>query len=113
MTVGEIARRLPVTRPAVSQHLKVLRDAGLVTSRRAGTRRIYGLNAAGVADLRAYVESFWNAALAGFRAAAEGEAAGATQTGRAAQAGRVAQAGRASVARPTPSGSGHKRRKRR
>jgi DNA-binding transcriptional ArsR family regulator len=69
--VGELARGLPVTRPAVSQHLKVLRGAGLVRSRRAGTRQIYCVNPAGLAELRDYVESFWTAALAGFQAAAD------------------------------------------
>lgn len=70
-TVGELAHGLPVTRPAVSQHLKVLRDAGLVRSRRAGTRQIYCVNPAGLAELREYIESFWSAALAGFQAATE------------------------------------------
>lgn len=71
-TVGEIAATLPVSRPAVSQHLKVLKDAGLVNERREGTRRIYGVEPEGVAELRAYFEGFWNRALAGFKAAAEG-----------------------------------------
>ncbi len=70
-SVGEIAAELPVSRPAVSQHLRVLREAGLVTERREGTRRIYRLDADGLADLRAYLDSFWEQALAGFRAAAE------------------------------------------
>jgi DNA-binding transcriptional ArsR family regulator len=73
LPVGELARDLPVSRPAVSQHLKVLKRAGLVTDRRVGTRRIYAVNPEGIAELRAYVESFWTAALAGLKAAAEAE----------------------------------------
>jgi DNA-binding transcriptional ArsR family regulator len=64
--VGELAQRLPVSRPAVSQHLKVLKDAGLVTDRQVGTRRLYQLNPNGVAALHAYFERFWNHALAAF-----------------------------------------------
>ena len=70
---GEIAAGLPVSRPAVSQHLRVLKEAGLVTERRDGTRRIYRIEPKGLADLRAYVDSFWEQALAGYRAAAEKE----------------------------------------
>jgi DNA-binding transcriptional ArsR family regulator len=69
--VGELASHLPVTRPAVSQHLKVLKDAGLVIDRQAGTRRIYQLNPEGIGALRAYLDQFWNRALAAFKAAAE------------------------------------------
>ena len=65
--VGELADELPVSRPAVSQHLKVLKDAGLVTEQAAGTRRIYRLNPAGVAALRDQLDTFWNRALAGYR----------------------------------------------
>ncbi|TCO59303.1 ArsR/SmtB family transcription factor [Actinocrispum wychmicini] len=64
--VGELADELPVSRPAVSQHLKVLKDAGLVTDRMAGTRRIYRLNPAGVAALRDQLDTFWNRALTGY-----------------------------------------------
>ena len=71
--VGELASDLPVSRPAVSQHLRVLKDAGLVTERRAGTRRLYAVDAAAVAGLRDYFDGFWNDALASFRAAAEAE----------------------------------------
>ncbi len=71
--VGEIAAGLPVSRPAVSQHLRVLKEAGLVTERRDGTRRIYRVEPKGLADLRAYLDSFWEQALAGFKAAAENE----------------------------------------
>jgi DNA-binding transcriptional ArsR family regulator len=69
--VGELARELPVSRPAVSQHLKVLKDAGLVTDRPAGTRRIYQLDPTGVDAVRAYLDQFWNKAVAAYKAAAE------------------------------------------
>jgi DNA-binding transcriptional ArsR family regulator len=65
--VGELADVLPVSRPAVSQHLKVLKGAGLVTERAEGTRRIYRLNPAGVAALRDQLDTFWNRALAGYQ----------------------------------------------
>jgi len=65
--VGEIARELPVTRPAVSQHLKVLKAAGLVIDRPDGTRRLYQLNPEGVGALRAYFDRFWNRALTSFK----------------------------------------------
>ena len=71
--VGEIASELPVSRPAVSQHLRVLKDAGLVTERRAGTRRLYRLDPDGLGELRDYFDDFWTEALAGFKAAAESE----------------------------------------
>jgi DNA-binding transcriptional ArsR family regulator len=67
MTVGDIAAQLPVTRPAVSQHLKVLKDAGLVSEEAVGTRRIYRLDAAGVAALREQLDDFWAQALGGFQ----------------------------------------------
>jgi DNA-binding transcriptional ArsR family regulator len=63
LPVVEIARDLPVSRPAVSQHLKVLKDAGLVVDRQDGTRRIYAIDPGGLALLRAYVEAFWQSAL--------------------------------------------------
>ena len=71
--VGEIARSLPVSRPAVSQHLRVLKQAGLVSERRDGTRRLYSVNGDGLAELRQYVEGFWQDALDAFKAAAESE----------------------------------------
>jgi DNA-binding transcriptional ArsR family regulator len=71
MTVGELARELPVSRPAVSQHLKVLLEAEVVLVNPIGTRRIYHLNPEGVAAMRAYFDRFWNQALAAFKAAAE------------------------------------------
>ena len=73
LPVGELAAGLPVTRPAVSQHLKVLKDAGLVTDRKVGTRRLYQVDPQTLADLRAYFDAFWDQALAGFRDAAEHE----------------------------------------
>jgi DNA-binding transcriptional ArsR family regulator len=71
--VGEIANELPVSRPAVSQHLRVLKEAGLVTERRNGTRRLYRVDPAGLAELRDYFDAFWNEALTAFKAAAEDE----------------------------------------
>ncbi|WP_426502636.1 ArsR/SmtB family transcription factor [Dactylosporangium sp. McL0621] len=69
--VVELADALPISRPAVSQHLKVLKDAGLVTDRAAGARRVYRLNPAGVAALRDQLDAFWNRTLAGFQDAVE------------------------------------------
>ena len=74
--VGELAGELPVSRPAVSQHLKVLKDAGLVRDRAAGTRRIYQIDADGVAAMRAYLDRFWNRALSSFKQAVEREMQG-------------------------------------
>ena len=71
--VGEIAAELPVSRPAVSQHLRVLKEAGLVTERKNGTQRLYRIDPAGVAALRDYFDGFWTDALAAFKAAAEAE----------------------------------------
>ncbi len=69
--VGELARDMPVSRPAVSQHLKVLREAGLVRDRAEGARRIYAIDPDGVGVLRAYLDRFWNQALAAFKDAVE------------------------------------------
>ena len=69
--VGAIARDLPVSRPAVSQHLKVLKDAGLVNDRPAGNRRIYSLDPDGVGALRVYFDRFWTQALDAFKSAVE------------------------------------------
>jgi DNA-binding transcriptional ArsR family regulator len=71
LAVGEIARDLPVSRPAVSQHLKVLKATGLVVDEAAGTRRLYRLDPHGVDAVRAYLDRFWNHALAAFKEAAE------------------------------------------
>jgi len=73
LAVGELAGELPVSRPAVSQHLKVLKEAGLVVDRRQGTRRLYQADPQALADLRAYFDAFWDQSLAAFRAAAERE----------------------------------------
>ena len=70
-TVGELAQQLPITRSAVSQHLRVLKDGGLVVSRAEGTRRIYRLNPDGVTALRAYLDRVWEEALTAFAKAAQ------------------------------------------
>ena len=69
-TVGELAQQLPITRSAVSQHLRVLKDGGLVVSQAQGTRRIYRLNPDGVSALRAYLDRVWAEALTAFAKAA-------------------------------------------
>lgn len=69
--VGELAAELPVSRPAVSQHLRVLKEAGLVTDEAVGARRVYQLHPEGVAELRDYLDGFWNRSLRAFKAAAE------------------------------------------
>lgn len=69
--VGELSQQFPISRPAVSQHLKVLKDAGLVTARAAGNRRIYQLNPDGVGAVRAYFDQFWKQSLADYKAAVE------------------------------------------
>jgi DNA-binding transcriptional ArsR family regulator len=73
--VGEIADQLPISRPAVSQHLKVLKDGGLVVSRPEGNRRVYSLRPDGVAALRAWLDGLWENALASFHKFAEQSAA--------------------------------------
>jgi DNA-binding transcriptional ArsR family regulator len=65
--VGELAAEFPVSRPAVSQHLKVLKEAGLVIDRRAGNRRVYQLNPNGLSTLRAQLDRFWSKALASYK----------------------------------------------
>jgi DNA-binding transcriptional ArsR family regulator len=70
-SVGRLAERLPVSRPAVSQHLKVLTQARLVTSRAEGTRRIYEVDPQGLAGLRDYLDGFWDRSLAAFAKVAE------------------------------------------
>jgi DNA-binding transcriptional ArsR family regulator len=70
-SVGQLAAGLPVSRPAVSQHLKVLKQAGLVTDRPEANRRIYQLNPDGVGALRSYLDGFWKRSLAAFKQAAE------------------------------------------
>ena len=70
-SVGELAKQLPVSRPAVSQHLRVLKDGGLVVSRSEGTRRVYQVDPDGVSALRAYLDRIWDQALRAFQEAAE------------------------------------------
>src|SRR5690349_15944294 len=72
-SVAELAQGLPVSRPAVSQHLKVLKEAHLVIEHKQGTRRVYRLDPRGVADLRDYLDRFWDRALEAFKAVAEEE----------------------------------------
>jgi len=69
--VGQLAALLPVSRPAVSQHLRVLKDAGLVRDDAVGTRRLYRIDPDGLAAIRAYLDRFWDRALADFKAYAE------------------------------------------
>jgi DNA-binding transcriptional ArsR family regulator len=69
--VGELARALPVSRPSVSQHLKILKDAGLVVDRQAGKQRIYRVDAEGLAKLRAEVDRFWTKTLAAYKVVVE------------------------------------------
>jgi DNA-binding transcriptional ArsR family regulator len=71
-SVGELAGSLPVSRPAVSQHLRVLREAGLVSDRKEGTRRLYRVAPQGVAELRTYLDGFWDEVLAEFKEQVEG-----------------------------------------
>jgi DNA-binding transcriptional ArsR family regulator len=73
LPVGGIAKDLPVSRPAVSQHLKVLKEAGLVTDRAEGTRRIYYIDPRGLAAIRAWLDQFWDRALAAFQAEVESQ----------------------------------------
>ena len=67
LSVGEIARDMPVSRPAVSQHLAVLKDAGLVTDRPMGTRRVYSIDPSGLGPLRAWLDQFWDRSLVSFQ----------------------------------------------
>src|SRR6185503_2239023 len=80
--VGELAAGLPVSRPAVSQHLRVLKAARLVTDRQAGTRRIYAVDPSGIGEVREYWERFWAQALARFKAVADAEAEQRAGNGR-------------------------------
>jgi DNA-binding transcriptional ArsR family regulator len=73
LPVGRIAKGLPVSRPAVSQHLKVLKDAGLILDERQGTRRIYRVDVRGIEAMRAYLDQFWDRSLAAYKAAVEKE----------------------------------------
>lgn len=82
MTAGEIASHFEVTRPAISQHLTVLKDAGLLSERRAGTRRIYRLRPEGLKELRAFIDAMWNQQLQDLKRVAEVEERGRRGTGR-------------------------------
>jgi DNA-binding transcriptional ArsR family regulator len=73
MSVGKLAAGMAVTRPAVSQHLRVLKRAGLVSDRQEGTRRVYQVDTRGLQVMRAYLDRFWDQALAAFKAAVEQE----------------------------------------
>ena len=74
LAVGQLADVLPVSRPAVSQHLKVLKEVGLVTDRQEGTRRLYSVDPDGLARLRAHLDGFWERSLAAFQQHANREA---------------------------------------
>ena len=74
LAVGELAHGLPVSRPAVSQHLKVLKEAGLVTDRPDGTRRVYQIDPKGLGQIRAWLDQFWDVALDAFKAEVERQA---------------------------------------
>jgi len=82
IAVNELARTLPVSRPAVSQHLRVLKDAGLVTDSKAGTRRLYQLNPEGIARLRAHFDQVWDKALSAFQTTVEQIPSGETHDKR-------------------------------
>lgn len=73
LAVGELASELPVSRPAVSQHLRVLKEAGLVTDTKAGTRRLYSVDPQGLEALRTYFERFWEGALSRLKQATESD----------------------------------------
>lgn len=80
--VGELANELPVSRPAVSQHLKVLKDAGLVIDRAIGTRRVYEIDPNGLGELRAWLDRFWGEALTAFKTEVERDAPPTRETPR-------------------------------
>ena len=82
MPAGEIAAQFDVTRPAVSQHLTILKDLGLLAERRDGTRRLYRLRPEGLAELRAFLAELWPDALQRFKAAAEASSPGAVESSR-------------------------------
>ncbi|MBO0831118.1 MAG: winged helix-turn-helix transcriptional regulator [Actinobacteria bacterium] len=94
-SVGELAAELPVSRPAVSQHLRVLKEAGLVSDRPAGTRRIYQIQSLGVQAIHGYLDQMWSQAMAAFQAEAE-RAAGARGGSASPPAAESAAAGQGS-----------------
>jgi DNA-binding transcriptional ArsR family regulator len=81
LAVGQLAEVLPVSRPAVSQHLKVLKEVGLVVDRQVGTRRLYQADPEALALLRAHLDAFWERSLAAFQARAAAESPPAAETG--------------------------------
>jgi DNA-binding transcriptional ArsR family regulator len=81
MAVHELAGTLPVSRPAVSQHLRVLKAAGLVTDSKSGTRRMYQLNPEGIARLRAHFDQMWGMAMSAFKTTVEATSTRETRTG--------------------------------
>ena len=82
MAVGELAAELPISRPAVSQHLRVLKDAGLVADEADGRRRIYRVDPKGLVALQVYLEGFWTESLADFKRAAQSSPGGARRKQR-------------------------------
>jgi DNA-binding transcriptional ArsR family regulator len=82
LSVGAVAKGMPVSRPAVSQHLKVLKQAGLVTDHAQGTRRLYSIDPQGLAAVRSWLDQFWDGALAAFQAEAEAERKPKTKKGK-------------------------------
>ena len=92
--VGELADELPVSRPAVSQHLKVLKEAGLVVDRAEGTRRVYQIDPAGLGAIRAWLDQFWDTALAAFKAEIERGTPPPDRPGGSAGDGKTAHAPR-------------------
>jgi DNA-binding transcriptional ArsR family regulator len=95
-SVGELAQDLPVSRPAVSQHLRVLKDAGLVRDRKDGTRRIYSVDPGGLEDIRAYFDTFWREALDRFAEEA-GTGVGSTEPAESGGTGFAGAAGKESA----------------
>jgi DNA-binding transcriptional ArsR family regulator len=89
LAVNELARTMPVSRPAVSQHLKVLKDAGLVMDTKVGTRRLYTLNPEGVARLREHFDQMWTQAMSAFQTAAEAQPPGAKHGKPSGRGGRT------------------------
>jgi DNA-binding transcriptional ArsR family regulator len=89
LAVGQIAAGMAVSRPAVSQHLRVLKEAALVAEQRQGTRNIYRIDARGLKELRDYVEGFWREVLESFKEAAEKQARDAREGGKNGRARRT------------------------
>lgn len=91
LAVGVLADQLPISRPAVSQHLRVLREAELVVESAAGTRRLYRLNRSGLMAVRDYLDDFWEAALDSFAILAEAEAEAGVRSGKSSSPGEGAE----------------------